>query len=371
MTEVQLHALSIAEGRPSTPKELDRVAKATSDDAARWAFEQWTLRARAATKFSRAGEMLFEREALEQATSEILARYHAGRFPGGVLVADLSAGIGGDTMAIAERGPVLAFERDGARADLLRHNLDIVDPESVVIAGDALALEWSFDYAFADPARRVDGRRTLDPGSFAPDPGVVAQRMRGLALGLIKLSPLLADPYLEGLGVGLEFVGRAGECPEALVHCGRAAEAGRWAVLAESGDRFVAGPMPETGPLDRFLFDAHPCAVRAHALGELARTHGLIGSGTTAGFLTGPREVISPWLRAYEVVEVSPFDRKRLRQRIRELDGRVQEVKVRGHRLDADQERRGLDSGGSRPLTIVIFRAEEGMRAAITVRHGK
>ncbi|HRF58519.1 MAG TPA: class I SAM-dependent methyltransferase [Fimbriimonadaceae bacterium] len=368
MTALQAEALELAQGRAPTPTELERVGQAVSPEAARWAFEQWSLRERAKAKFSRAAEMLFEREALEQATSEVLARYHAARFPEGVLVVDLTSGIGGDAMGLAERGPVLAFERNPVRAEILRHNLDLVDPDSVVVEGDALDGAWEFEYAIADPARRVGGRRTLDPEAFVPDPVAVANRMRTLKLGLIKLSPMLSDAVLEALGVGLEFVGRRGECSEVLVLCGSEAAAGRWAVLADTGERLEAGPMPHVGEIHRFLFDAHPCAVRAHALGALASAYDLVAVGVAPGYLTGPTRLESPWLRTYEVIEVLPFDRKRVKQRVRELGGRVQELKARGHRLDADEERKRLDPGGVEPLTIIVIPGESGIRAALCRR---
>ena len=54
------------------------------------------LRQRAAVKFARAGEMFFDREGLEMATREEVARYRAWRLREAGDVADLCCGIGGD-----------------------------------------------------------------------------------------------------------------------------------------------------------------------------------------------------------------------------------------------------------------------------------
>src|SRR5687767_5373956 len=99
-----MEALSRASGLQPTPKNIDRVAEATSPEAARWAFEQWSLRKRAQEKFAKADEMLFTREALEQATHEELAHFHASQFPQRTRVADLTCGIGADLIALARNG---------------------------------------------------------------------------------------------------------------------------------------------------------------------------------------------------------------------------------------------------------------------------
>ncbi|MCL6593599.1 MAG: extracellular solute-binding protein, partial [Alicyclobacillus sp.] len=162
-------------------------AKSQLKDAA-WAFTQWALRERARAKFPDADRMLFTREALEQATPYAVARYHASRFPAGVLVADLTAGIGGDLMALAERGPVVAFEPDEERAACAEWNAGIA-----VRREDAMKAEWDWEYAFCDPSRRRAGRRLTQPQDFSPNPVEVARRMADLRLGGIKLSPMLSD----------------------------------------------------------------------------------------------------------------------------------------------------------------------------------
>ena len=118
-----LHLEALADAPSLTPKQL---AAKHGDEAARWALMQLDLRKRATKKFGDlANKMLFEREALEQATSLAVARYHASQFPQGGPVIDLTAGLGGDTLALAERGPVVAYESDHSRAQLLEHNLYI------------------------------------------------------------------------------------------------------------------------------------------------------------------------------------------------------------------------------------------------------
>src|SRR5262245_14498337 len=78
------------------------------DRLVRAAFALCDLRERGTAKFSRAAEMWFDRKGLEQATSEPVARDKARRFSGRIF--DLCSGIGGDTLALAERCDVTAID---------------------------------------------------------------------------------------------------------------------------------------------------------------------------------------------------------------------------------------------------------------------
>ena len=341
-------ALLAAEGKDPTPSEIGRVSVATSPEAARWAFTQWEVRARAAAKYARASEMLFTREAMEQGTHEVLARYRASRFPADVEVADLTCGIGGDLVALAARGPVVGYELDSERADYALHNLAVLGLHADVRLADGLQAASNHRYAIADPARRVAGRRTLDPTQFEPDPTTLASLMGGMELGALKLSPMLDDRYLEGLGGGLEFISYGGECREACVWLGDSAEPGRWAVDAATGERLEESdaPWPVDDPA-AYVYEADPAAIRAHALGGF----GLDGLGDSNGYLTGTDLVESPWLRGYKVFGHGAWDLKAI---ARLLDGwATPVVKMRACRIDPEATRRAL-KGTGRPGAIVM-----------------
>ena len=73
---------------------------------------QAELRRRAGIKFKHAHRMFFTRQLLEQATDDQIAGYKAQRWPVDGCLADLCCGIGGDLMALAERGRVVGIDRD-------------------------------------------------------------------------------------------------------------------------------------------------------------------------------------------------------------------------------------------------------------------
>lgn len=368
MDPQRARAIGMAEGQPATPAAISRVAAATSPEAARWAFTQWELRKRGLSKFARAGEMLFVREALEQATHEAIAAYHASRFPEGQLVADLTCGIGADLIALARRGPALGFELDPERAECARHNVAAHGLEAEVHQQDSSGAEWFWRYAVADPSRRSGGRRLRDPESFEPDPRALAEKMRALRLGMLKLSPMLSDPFLESLEGSLEFVSYGGECREALVWLGREAESGRWATHVETRERLAAleAPLPIDDP-EQVVCECDPAAIRAHALGTLCERHALTPLGDSNGYLTGGAPVDSPWLRSFRVLAGGVWDLRKVRELLRDHDCKTPEIKVRGCPVDVEKTRRSLRSEGVVPAFVLIYPVGKQVRFALGV----
>ena len=363
MNELWERALALAKGQSPSASAIQRVASATSSEASAWAFAQWDLRTRARSKFALAEQMLFAREALEQATHEKVAAYHASLFPPEALVADLTTGIGADLIALASRGPAVGFELDEFRADFARHNLRVHGLDAIVQTTDCLTANWDFDFAFADPSRRVESRRTLDPSEFSPDPTVVATRFGELKLGVMKLSPLLSDPFLTQLGPRLEFLSYGGECREAVVIAGSDATAGRVAVHVESGSILESClPPPQVELPRRFLYDADPAAVRAHAIGTLCELFGLSPLGDSNGYLTGDDLIRSPWLRPYEVQYHGKSDVKSTRKALRDVGGTVFEIKQRGVKADVEKLKKELGFEGKLLLSLVLWPIGSSLR---------
>lgn len=90
------------------------------------------------------------------------------------IIADITAGGGGDTLAIAKSIPnakVHAFEVSPARAKALQDLVAASRAEVTVHQQDGLTL-WEelpeCHFIYADPARRHNGKRTLNPEEYAP-----------------------------------------------------------------------------------------------------------------------------------------------------------------------------------------------------------
>lgn len=363
---IYAQALNLAKNVKATASNIERVAKLTSVEAARWAFGQWALRAKGAEKFAFAHQMLFDREGLEMATHEGLSSYHASLFPQGALVHDLTAGLGSDLIAMSRRGPVVGFELDPDRTAMAQHNLAI-HGSSAEIHAASFESAGEVAYFFADPARRAEGNRTLDPNDFSPNPKAILNLFGSCRLGVFKLSPMLNDNYLEAFGGRLEFVSFRGECREALAIVGAEAGNGRFAVLAESRERIEVTSefVPSAESPDSHLYEADPAAVRAHALATLAVGKNLHLLADSNGYLTGGEIHPTPWLKPYKVLTSGSFNLSDIKKDLTALDASTPVLKQRGAGHDLDFLRRKLSRRGSRHVQIAFYVAVKSQRYAI------
>lgn len=364
-------ALKAARGLVASAKNIDRLGGLVGPELARWAFEQWSLRASGSRKFVLAPQMLFVREALEQATHENVAGYHASRFPEGELVVDLTCGIGADLLAIASRGPALGLDLDAERVTCAQHNLRVhgrTDSEARV--GDALEYlrgHPEAKYFLADPARRVGQRRTLDPADFEPNPVDLSLELRSSTLSALKLSPMMDDRFLEKFGGEIEFISYQRECREALIWLGQTAGSGVCAVHLESGERLPGGnsALPTAPRVGTNLYEVDPAAVRGHCLGAIAAATGLQALGDSNGFLTGDGDVESPWLEAYTVLASGAFDVKALQNDLNRLDAAKPDIKHRGAREAAELCAKKLKGTGRLRTQIALWREGPKVRYAV------
>lgn len=358
-------ALELAKGLSPSPANLERVADAVGQELARWAFQQWALRLRALARFSDADQWLFDGPGLEMATHPAVAAFHASRFPEGVLVADLTTGIGSDLSAFAARGPVLGFEMDSERANLALSNANRFGTRVEVRQEDCLAAEWDFEFAWADPARREGSRRLLSLEQFSPGPRALAARMAQLKFGGMKLSPMLDDRELLSLGSQIEFVSFGGECREAVVWMGEQSQPGVRAVHVESGETLARGAEPPKRETPgRYIYEADPAAIRADALGRL----GLEGLGLSNGYLSSEDRVDSPWLTGFEVIQVTRLDKKTLRAELRSLDLKLDAIKVRGVEIDPAKLIKDIQNPGKTRAELLVYRGAERVHAVIARR---
>jgi hypothetical protein len=364
VNDQQQLALDLAKSLESTASNLQRVSEKTSSKLAAWAFLQWDLRARAVSKgLPHAHEMLYTREALEQASHYRIAQYHASLFPRDSLVADLTCGIGSDLLALAERGPARGYEVDSERLELAAWNLQINGHSADLRLEDSTVAEWNFEFAIADPARRIGGRRTLHPSSFTPNPAKIAERAHEKRLVLMKLSPMLHDSFLKNYAKRLEFVSFGGECREALAFMGTDVQPGRFAVHLESGSKLEAADLQTVESPASYLYEADPAVIRAHALGSF----GVPGLGDSNGYLTSDEKIESVLLKSYRVLAHGRFDTKSLRLRLREMEIGTVVVKSRTTEIDVTNVSKQLKGAGRNGI-VAFYPVGKSIRFAIVER---
>jgi hypothetical protein len=386
--------LRLAAGERDSLKAAKQVRKELSAERARLVIEQAELRHRATEKFSLAERMFFTRVGLEQATDEAVARYKAARFPAGARVADLCCGTGGDLMPLAERGPVGGVDRDSAIAHIAEVNARLLAASATVEVADASRYSVA-DFAgwHIDPDRRPEGKRTTHIALHDPGPQVIERLLDENPNGAIKLAPAAdvvdATPSRGEPSAGvrwheaeLEWISRKRECRQLVAWFGSLAKhAGMrraTVVLNNIGDpgrvrseTFVgrAGVAVSTAPtIGSYIFEPDCAVLAADLTGALANRYGLHAVSATAAYLTTDAPVVTPLLAAFEVMEVLPYDAKKLSSWLRARGIGAVEVKKRGVEIDPARLQRELSGEGDESATVILCRIQKRVTAIIAKR---
>lgn len=326
------------------------------------ALELLELRHRATRKFTRAGEMFFVREALEQSSSETISRYRAERYSEGTTVLDLGCGIGGDTIGLASRGPVMAFDRDPVRLMMAERNVAVygLSERTQFVCADITEMPLKGDAAFLDPSRREGGRRVRKLADLSPSIEFIRRLIGEIPDCGIKLSPITSDEELTSLaGAGeIEFISEGGECKEALAWFGRLKTAEKRATILPQRATMVQEPVETLTVREpgRFLIEPDACIIRAHLIDQFARDIGAWRLAHRIAYLSADDLIPSPFGDAYEILESMPFNPKSVNRRLRELDAGKIIVKKRGVPFEPAEVERRMQLSGSRELILVLTR---------------
>lgn len=353
--------------------ELNRLRRSLPAARARAAIDQALLRRRAISKFPQADRMLFTREALEQASAAPVAAHRARRLAQVGDVADLGCGIGGDTIALAGAGAqVIAVERDPIRLALARFNVEVLGLGSRVCFLERDLLREpppSAAALFCDPARRSGERRLFDPDHFQPPLShVLSWRQHTPALA-VKLAPGIQRSVVPD-DAEVEFVSLDGNLKEAVIWCGPCATTSRRATVLDSDGAMstmiaAATPAPSLNLPLAVLYEPDPAVIRAGLVAELADQLGAYQLAPDIAYLTAHTALPTPFARAWPIITWIPFQLKRLRTLVRELDAGVVTVKKRGSPLDTDSLARQLSGSGQRHLVVVLTQMPDGPIAII------
>jgi SAM-dependent methyltransferase len=340
--------------------DLERLRRLYPPERAAAALEQAWLRRRAAGKFALADRMYFTREALEQASGELVAAHVAGRFAGQATVADLCCGIGGDTIALARVAPVIAIDRDPVRLLLARANLAVHGLAGRVrfVCADVTQLPLPpVSAVFIDPARRAASRRLTGLAAYQPGFDLIKPWTVRLPVG-VKVAPGVADAEVPP-GCEVEFVALGGELKAALLWFGPLRTTARRATLLPEGLSLAgdAAPAPlPVAPPAGYLYEPNPAIIRAHLLDQVAHQLGAWQIDPTIAYLCAPTAVPTPLARAYRIEEWFPFSLKELTRRLRARHVGQVVVKKRGSPLDPQALERRLRLSGPARQVVVLTR---------------
>jgi SAM-dependent methyltransferase len=368
LTPDQVRLLLSPEGRVAVVQAgaldlKDKIAAAEAmrplGELGRLALDQARLRVRALSKHP--DQLWWTAEALEQSTPRPVARHHAQRFAGQSRVLDLGCSVGGDLIALAEVAPVVGVDLDLARLLLAQQNV----PSASLVQADVSTLVPT-GAVFADPARRLGGRRGFDPASWSPPLDLVLS-WPTTALG-VKVAPGIDYSLLPALEV--EVVSLGGDVKEAMLWGGSLRRGiARTATLLPGPHVLtsVGAPVPAVRPPGRFLLEPDGAVIRAHLVEEVCQLVDGWLLDSSIAYVAADLMVATPFGTWYEVLEVLPFSLKGLKERLRTYDTGPLVVKKRGTAVEPEVLRKQLKLNGSREVTIVLTR-QAGKQIAMVVR---
>lgn len=335
--------------------------------------QQYTLRQRGVEKFPQAERMFFTPTGWEQATDAWVAAYKASRFPEGLPVVDVCCGIGGDLLALAQRGAVWGIERDAVTAWAAQANVGErgtvwrMDAETFLARFSA----EEFPCLHIDPDRRPEGFRSTRWAFFAPSREVVDRLLEKRRCVAVKLAPGGEIPKeWESHGVEWEWIGRKRQCRQLVAWLGKdfTGKGGRYrTTLVDSRQgtvlRTFCGTPGETIPAAEgwgtYLFDVDSTFLAAGLEGSLAREYHLHAVFPGSVYLTGDTPLADPALACFEILEVLPLDKKQVRKRVTHYGWGSLEIKKRG-KTPLPEEIRKWFSLADSPTAGVLFLVPSG-----------
>jgi SAM-dependent methyltransferase len=324
------------------------------------ALAQHELRIAARAKFSRAMQMFFTRDGLEQASAEPVARHRRARYPAGGLLADLCCGIGGDLIALAGGRQVRAVDTDPLHLRMAEANAaaygvaDGVRFEHRDVRDADLA---GVPAAFIDPARRT-GRGRLRPGASEP-PLAWCLDLAGQVSRLgIKAAPGIPRELVPP-GWETEFIAVGRDLKEATLWSPALARYPTRATILPGGHTLTPRPGPPVpvAPPGPFLLDPNPAVTRAGLVAELARTVGGWQIDEQIAFLCAAGPVRTPFARTLQVLDSGRWHQRELSARLRALGIGSVDIRRRGLAGDVAQIRRQLKLSGPHQATLIMTRA--------------
>ncbi len=360
--------------RAETLTALTRLRRSATPEQAAAAWEMSDLRKRGEAKFGPlAAQMFFVREALEQASGQNIAGYHAARLfaSGAASVSDLGGGIGGDSLAFARAGlRVTLFEQDSVRAAFAEENARVwgLGDKITVHQDDFTRTVIDSDAAWLDPARRQNSRRVSDPEEYTPPLSWLHQlSASGVGAVGVKLSPAIDHALAKPFGAELEFISESGECREALLWLGNAQSGHSLSatLLAPAGPQTLAGTADERGDWtaptgSRYLYEPNPAVIRAHLVGTLAAQLEAAPVDPQIAYLLGDTYRPTPFADAYKVLDQFSHGKKRLQDALTAHGvGRVI-IKKRGFPQEPDDIRKSLKLRGTKEAIVVLARIGTG-----------
>ena len=340
MTETEFHRINnpeilriISDYQNHDPESLAFKLSGRKDGLSRAIVEQVACRQKAKQKIPGwlTDDILFDKTALEQASSEATSRYKATfDICKGHAAIDITGGLGVDAIAMSANFAVFHYvDQNPVMCLIASHNFERLHrPYIIVSNNDGLEElrkfpDYFFDLIYADPSRRIGGRRVISLRNSVPDiPGNLDLLKKKANHILLKLSPVmdLTDTIRLLPGISLiDVVSYEGECRELLVvlDSNRKKPAnsvtiratmlnGGGNVIHQLERSAVEHLHSETKPVGKYLYYPDPAFTKAEMLDDLCQSANISRIHASVIYLTSDVYLSSFPGKIYQMIRVLP-----------------------------------------------------------------
>ncbi len=347
------------------------------------------------------------------------------------VVHDLCCGMGGDSFFLPKELTAIGVDLDENRLAMYRYNSSVmrgVSPEACkahTILADvrevakendsecATPARLKADYFTIDPARRaIEGENQRDLRNLTPTFEEVIEISKHYKGGMAKIPP--GYPICEiPRGTEILYIGQRTDCRECLVLFGELAqnpdhvcavmvdktgnEIANWTFTRdekrearneseqsqydhnyelEGRDRVYRTSSSESdlplGGISKFIAEPAPVLLRSHLFGVVALAHDetthLISPGIA--YVTSEKPLPAPAFANYEILESSEISTGAVRAMLKSHDIGKLTLKLRGVKVDPDQEIKRLKPKGKNSATLFYTRLD-GEKIAILTRRSE
>lgn len=319
-------------------------------------------------------------KSLQQATPWQVAQFKASWLTGQIY--DLCCGIGGDAMALAQQGSVVAVDSDPTIVGMAQANLAACSASNSVLRASASSIDVPSEAEIhIDPDRRAQGQRSSLPDLYSPPWSEVRSITTRVDAALIKLAPAAEiDAQSDGHRC---WIALRGSVREQTLLLGSAVKRaglvhGAKSAVSLSGDGTATTFAPNehedttvelaSRPL-QYMVDPVASIRAAGLTAAFARDNGLKVLGKLAGFLTcdEPMEHSQGDLATVgAVVWSGSCDDRKLRRELHNRNLYPEVIKCRGTDHDPVRLSKRYRKCGERPITLWIGRTSQRAYAVMT-----
>ncbi len=347
------------------------------------------------------------------------------------IVHDLCCGMGGDSFFLPKELTAIGVDLDEHRLAMYRYNSGVMrnvpqeSSDAYTILGDvrevakhndsesATLARPKADFFTIDPARRaIEGENQRDLRNLTPTFEEVIEISKHYKGGMAKIPP--GYPISEiPRGTEILYIGSRTDCRECLVLFGKLAqnpdhvravmvdktgnEIANWTFARdekrearneseqsqydhnyelEGRDRVYRTSSSESdlplGGISKFIAEPAPVLLRSHLFGAVALAHDetthLISPGIA--YVTSEKPLPSPAFANYEILESSEISTGAVRAMLKSHDIGKLTLKLRGVKVDPDQEIKRLKPKGTNAATLFYTRLD-GEKVAILTRRNE